>query len=278
MKPTKQFITGLNRQDYLQKEIYGQQIRPRTAIKDLIAYAQGKKTFTKTQLLDKAIQGTVGVPAEVVARFLNIGDKPQRFAAEGAQASAFAKTLGLADMDYKLFIDFPREEAYRAYKAQGLSDEVASQKADYVKEAIVKEGERSTFQQDNLLNDAITRFFSGFGGKDSGTANLLKTLTISPYIKIPTNAFWSFYNLLNPEIAILQAGVHTGRSKSLNAKGELIKAKLQTREARYWMAHAIVGMAMRAVVIALVKQSERGWQGCIRGRIEYIKSCLCKYL
>jgi len=255
----QQLLTGLNRQDYLQKEIYGQQIRPMSAMKDLVAYAKGEKTFNKPQLMDKAIQATAGVPAEIVARLLNIGDKPQRFAAEGSQAAAFAKTLGLADMDYKLFIDFPREEAYRAYKAQGLSDEVAGQKADYIKEAIIKEGQRSTFQQDNILNDvinaAVNKIESKVGAnKDSGTGVLLKTLTISPYIKIPSNAFWSFYNLLNPEVAILQTGVHAARSKQLSKKGEITKSKLQQREARYWMAHAIVGMGMRAVVLALVKQ------------------------
>lgn len=248
-----QLFTGLNRQDYLQKEVYGQQIRPVKAFRDLIEYTQGKRKLSKTQMMDKAIQSTIGIPAEIVARTLNLGDKPQRFAAEGSQASAFAKTLGLQGMDYKLFAEFPREEAYRAYKAQGLSDEVAAEKADYVKEAILKEGQRSTFQQDNILNDVITRAASIFGGKDSGTANLVKTLTISPYIKIPSNAFWSFYNLLNPEVAILQTGIHAGRAKAYGNKGETVKSKLQQREARYWMAHAIVGMAMRAAVIALVK-------------------------
>jgi len=250
----EQVGTGLNRQDYIQKEVYGQQIRPFKAIRDIIAYSRGKKPLTRRQYFDKLIQGTVGIPAEAVARLLNIGDKPQRFAAEGGQASIFAKALGLKDIDYKIFMEFPREEAYRAYKAQGLSDEVASQKADYIKEAIIKEGQRSTFQQDNLLNDFLTRAFSIFGGKDSGTANLTKTLAVSPYIKIPSNAFWSLYNLLNPEIAILQSFVHGGRSKYLNNKGEQTKSQLANREARYWMAHAIVGMAMRAVVIALVKE------------------------
>lgn len=248
-----QLFTGLNRQDYLQKEVYGQQIRPVKAFRDLVAYTRGERKMTKQQALDKAIQSTVGVPAEIVARFLNIGDKPQRFAAEGSQAAAFAKELGLEGMDFKLFTEFPREEAYREYKAQGLSDEVAAQKADYIKEAIIKEGQRSTFQQDNLLNDVITRAASIFGGKDSGTANLIKTLTISPYIKIPSNAFWSFYNLLNPEVAFLQTGIHAARAKSYSNKGETTKSKLQQREARYWMAHAIVGIGMRAAIIALVK-------------------------
>lgn len=252
----QQVFNGLNRMDYTQKEVYGQRIRPARSWVDLISYFKGKKPLTTAQFWDKIIQGTVGVPAEIVARLLNVGDKPLRFAAEGGQAAVFAKTLGLVDMDYKLFVEFPREEAYRAYKAQGLSDEEAGKKADYVKEAIIKEGQRATFQQDNLLNDIITRGASVLGGKNTGTANLAKTLVVSPYIKIPSNAFWSFYNIANPEIAFLQAIVHGQRAKSLNKKGETVKAKLAQRESRYWLAHGIVGIGTRAVILYLASQGK----------------------
>ena len=248
----QQLLTGLNRMDYIQKEVYGQQIRPGRAMRDLYAFATGKKNLTKAQIIDKALQSTVGVPAEAVARMLNIGDKPQRFAAEGSQAATFAKNLGLKGMDYKLFIEFPREEAYRIYKEEGLSDAEAGKKADYIKDVILKEGQRSTFQQDNLLNSVINAAFGVLGGKDSGYAALAKTLTISPFIKIPSNAFWSYYNLVNPEVAMLQSLVHAGRTIALDKKGDN-SSKLALRESRYWLAHAIVGMAMRAVVIGMVQ-------------------------
>jgi hypothetical protein len=251
----EQMITGLSRQDYIQKEVGGQQIQPLQAAKDWWASFTGKKKLTGAQLWDKAIQATVGVPAEAIARTLNIGDKPQRFAAEGAQASAFAKSFGLKDLDYKLFIEFPREEAFRIYKSKGLSDAEAAQKAEYIKDVILKEGQRATFQQDNLLNTAISALFNTiFGkGKETGLANLVKTVTVSPYIKIPANAYWSYYNLVNPEIALLQSFVHGGRAFYLNKSGEKNQAKLALRESRYWLAHSITGMAMKAVVIALVK-------------------------
>jgi hypothetical protein len=251
----EQLITGLNRQDYIQKEVGGQQIQPLQAAKDWWASFTGKKKLTTAQIWDKGIQATVGVPAEAIARTLNIGDKPQRFAAEGAQAAAFAKSFGLKDLDYKLFIEFPREEAYRVYKSQGLSDVEAARKADYIKDVIIKEGQRATFQQDNLVNTALSAVFNTvFGkGKETGLANLVKATTVSPYIKIPTNAFWSYYNLVNPEIALLQAFAHGGRAFYLNKAGEDSQAKLALRESRYWLAHSITGMAMKAVVIALVK-------------------------
>jgi hypothetical protein len=250
----EQIGSGLNRQDYTQKELYGQQMRPFKAWRELMAYAKGKRPLTRAEWWDKLIEGTAGIPAELVARFLNVGDKPMRFAAAGAQAKAFTTALGLKGIDEKLFIEFPKEEAYRYYKGQGLSDEAAQQKADYIGEAILKEGARATLQQDNLLSDMINAAFGKLpGGKDSGVAALTKTLAISPYIKIPTNVFWSYYNLINPEVGILQALTYAGLSKKAKAKGDITKAQLLNREARYWMAHAMVGMAMRAVVIAMVQ-------------------------
>jgi len=250
----EQIGSGLNRQDYTQKELYGQQMRPFKAWRELLAYARGKRPLTRAEWWDKLIEGTAGIPAEIVARFLNVGDKPLRFGAQGAQAKAFTKALGLKDIDEKLFIEFPKEEAYRYYKGQGLSDEVAQQKADYISEAIIKEGARATLQQDNLLNDAITRAAGVLpGGKDSGLASAAKMFVISPYIKIPTNAFWSYYNLVNPEVAIMQSLTYAGLSKKAKNKGDITKAQLMNREARYWMAHAMLGMGLRAVVIAMVQ-------------------------
>jgi len=253
----QQFFTGLNRADYTAKEIQGQQIRPATAWRDLWAFMKGKKNLTGEQALDKSLQATVGIPAEIVARTLNLGDKPQRFAAEGAQAAAFAKALGLKDIDYDLFIDFPREEAYRAYKEKKLSDAEAGKKADYIRDTIIKEGQRSTFQQDNMLNDVINR---AFGGEKSGIGSLAKAVTISPYIKIPSNAYWSYYNLVNPEVAFLQSAIY-GVKAALKQSGKYTKfigdkdntsAAKDLNEAKYWFAHGAVGMATRAVIVSLV--------------------------
>lgn len=256
-----QLLTGLNRQDYIQKELTTSKIRPWQSFKSLVKSSPSlrklakmfgrtvkEEKLTNTQKIDKALQATVGLPAEIVARTLNLGDKPQRFAAEAATAAMFAETLGLKDLDYQIFIEFPREEAYAQLRKQGLSEAEANERADYIKESIVREGKRSTFQQDNILNDLITKVFSGqtFGG----AGNLIKSVAISPYIKIPANAYWSYYNMVNPEVALLQSMVYGARA----AKTEGVKSKLAAREARYWFGHAVVGVATRAVVLALVQQ------------------------
>jgi len=243
-----QLFTGLNRQDYIQKELTTQKIRPLESLKSLYRSFTGKEKLTKVQKLDKILQGTVGIPAEIVARTLNLGDKPQGSAAKGATASMFAKTLGLKDLDYRIFVEFPEQEAYRALINQGVSPAEAKQMAQYIKESIIQEGKRSTFQQDNILNNILNSIFSNqnFGG----AGNLIKSVAISPYIKIPANAYWSYYNMVNPEIAVLQSMVYGAKA----AKTKGVESKKAAREARYWFGHAVVGVATRAVVLALVQQ------------------------
>jgi hypothetical protein len=108
-----------------------------------------------------------------------------------------------------------------------------------------------------MLNDVINR---AFGGEQSGLGSLAKSITISPYIKIPSNAYWSYYNLVNPEVAFLQSIIYgakaaakqySGYKKFLGDKDNTSAAK-DLNEAKYWFAHGAVGMATRAVVISLV--------------------------
>jgi len=248
----EQIKTGLNRMDYTQKEVYQESIRPFDSLKDLWKNAKGETNLTRSQWWDKFIQGfpLMGMYAEGVARALNIGDKPQRFAAQGAQAASFAKGLGLQGIDYDIFIDFPRAEAYRVYKALGKTDEEAMTEADVVERAIIREGERATFQQDNLLNDKLSQLF---GGKNSGIGGAIKSLAVSPYVKIPSNAFWSYYNLINPEVAAVQSAYLFKKAHDLRQKNEMADARMSAREARYWLAHMVVGMSMRAVILSMVK-------------------------
>jgi hypothetical protein len=244
----EQLITGLTNADYFQKEIRTSQIHPATSLIELWDFSQGKIKLTKAQVIDKTIQATVGIPAEVVARVLNIGDKPQRFASEGAQAATFAKNLGLQGIDRKLFMEFPKEEAYRALKKQGLSDEAAMKKAEDMQNRIIKEGAESVFQEDNLLNDAINAAFEASkkgGAFAHGFAQTIKTLNM-PFIKIPLNAFWSIYNLANPEVALLQSATYAVKALKTKSPSDI-------QQSKKWLAHAVTGMAWMAVTGALAK-------------------------
>lgn len=242
-----QLVNGLTNRDYFQKEVYASQIQPFTSAQDLWDWKFKGKKLTSSQLADKSIQATIGLPAEVVARLLNIGDKPQRFAAEGAKAAVLAKQLGLSNVDYEYFLEFPKEEAYRSYKEQGMTDEAAMERAEKTKEAIVKAGEESVFQQDNFLNDAINSVFEQskkYGNVPHGLAQAVKMLNF-PYLKIPLNAFWSVYNLVNPEVAFTQSAYYSIKAIKTKDKSDIQKAKM-------WAAHGTTGMALLAIAGGLV--------------------------
>ena len=244
---TEQLFTGLTNKDYFQKEIYSSQIHPFTSIKDLWNWKFNGKSLTPAQVVDKSIQATVGLPAEIVARALNIGDKPQRFAAEGAQAAVFAKNLGLKDIDYKYFLEFPKEEAYRAFKKQGLSDDVAMKKAEEIQERIIKQGEESTFQQENLVNEVINsavNIASSYGAGAGGVVKAIKTLNM-PFLKIPLNASWSVYNLANPQVAFLQSAIYGARAIKSRSASDI-------QQSKKWLAHGATGIALTGIAGALV--------------------------
>lgn len=247
VESARQLINGLTNRDYFQKEVYASQIQPFTSAKDLWDWGTKGKKLTNKQLVDKAIQSTVGLPAEVVARLLNVGDKPQRYAAEGAKASAFAKSMGLDNVDYEYFLEFPKEEAYRYYKNQGMGDTEAMAKAEKTKEAIIKAGEESVFQQDNLVNDALNAVFEAtkkYGSVRYGIAQAVKMFNF-PYLKIPLNAFWSAYNLVNPEVAFTQSLIYSIKAIKTKDRGDIQKAKM-------WAAHGATGMALVAIAGSLI--------------------------
>lgn len=267
-----QLVTGMNRMDYSSKEIFTDQIRPFRSARALghqvrsskfgnaVARMFGgkeverKERLSSSQKVHRALQIFPGTPAELIFRLLNYGDKPMRFGAGGSTAAAFANSLGIktGTMNWDIFMEFPREEAYRILKPT-LGEKKAAERADYIKESIIQEGKRSTLQQDNLFTDAINRVFGGGARAESGAASLAKTSLISPYIKIPSNAFWSYFNVAHPLIAVAQSTGHLINAKRLRSNGENVKADLQLREARYWAGHAAVGIALNMIVIPLVK-------------------------
>ncbi len=258
---TEQLFTGLTNKDYFQKEVYASQIHPWTSIKDLWQWGKGNKHLSKTQVADKVIQGTIGAPAEVVARLLNIGDKPQRFATEKATAKVIANQYGLKGMDEKLFMDFPKQEAYLREKAKGVSDEVAMQRAEAVEKRIISEGEESTFQQDNIVNEMLNSLGQAYDKISEGNTpfealgkigKVFKTMNL-PFVKIPLNAFWSYFNLVNPEIALAQSFIYGVEAARKKAKG-LDGAAKDFEQSKKWLVHATTGMGLLALTGTLASK------------------------
>ena len=247
---SKQIVTGVTNKDYFQKEIQSSQIKPFESLKSVIDWGKGKKRLSAKQITENLLKSTFGVPAEVVARLLNVGDKPYRFAAEGSQAEVEANRLGLKGIDKELFMSFPKEGAFAEFKKRGYDDEKAMAEAEVIEKIIIREGEEAVFQQENLINSALKKIGEGMtnfseGNKVTEAANGLRRLigtATMPFVKTPLNVGWHFYNLVNPEVAVTQSLVFGASAIYKFKKGDATW-RMDAMQSKKWLAHAGVGIA-----------------------------------
>lgn len=254
LESLEQLYTGLTNKDYFQKEIHTSQIKPFKALRDLKAYHKGELHLSTEQLIDKYLQVYPGIPAEIVARMLNIGDKPFRYAAEGAAAETIGKQqFKLNGVELERFVRFPKEVAKSLYISRGLSEEEASTKAEKVEERIVKEGEEAVFQQSNIISKAFEGIKNALQSKDEtdptvkfgkNAIRLLGVLNM-PFVKTPVNIAWEVLNLVVPELAMLQSITYGAVAIKNNSHNDFIKSKK-------WLAHATTGYALMSLVSYLV--------------------------
>jgi hypothetical protein len=250
-----QVFTGLTSLDYFQKEIRTSQIKPAQAWRDIWDWKKGDKFLDNAQIADRLIQGTVGIPAEAVARMLNIGDKPFRFAAQAAMSETIAtQQFGLKGIDKEIFTTFPKEEATRLYKEKGMDHDDAVKKAEALEKRIVDEGEQAVFQQKNLVTEglnglgAMMKNFSEDKPIAKGgvaIAKIVGTLN-TPFLKTPLNIFWELFNLVTPEVAIAQSAIYGYMAGRAKYKGDSEKASEYAFQAKKWMAHGATGYSLLA--------------------------------
>ncbi len=123
------------------------------------------------QKVNDYIEGTLGVPAEVMFRLLNLGDKPYRRAAETARAMEIASQRGLKGQELEKFIMFPDPES---------------------KELITKAGNDATFQQESasskFVQQGLSKIINAIG-KTPIIGGPLKVVAKSqiPFVKTPWN-------------------------------------------------------------------------------------------
>lgn len=291
-KAAHQFKTGTRSIDYFADTKSSSSIRPWRSMKDLYSWGKGELFLTKGQVIDKFLQSTVGLNAEFIARSLNLGDMPFRFAAEGGEAAQLAKLeFGLKNkQDIALFLKFPKEQAYKWYKEKGLSDDVAAEKADYIVKRIVEKGEKTVMQNDNYINDIVKLIDRGlipmrndmsasaqaFRNIGNNVVRALKTLNM-PYAKIPLNVAWNLYNLTNPALAGAQSLFFGGLSAFHKAKGNHILARKYADLSADWFAHGVAGMALTQVASSLLSNglittSDREDKRAAQGEALYGKS------
>lgn len=208
VKGIEQFISGVSNRDYFQKEVQ-QNLRPLQATKRLWSAITGQQKISMNDALSSFIEAfpTMGWSANFIARALNVGDKPFRFASEFAKAEQLANAKGLKGIDKEVFMLFPDDDSAKI---------------------IQKHGEEITFQQKNVITKALDSAGNAITAsiKDKGLLpqffyGVAKTLGygFQPFLNTPLNVFNEFIHYAFPPLSVFQAGrafVNKDAEKGIN--------------------------------------------------------------
>ena len=204
---------------------------------DLPMGADGKTNLnTRAKLF---VQGTLGIPAEVMFRFLTLGDTPFRRYVEGIELYQIGKNQGLEGDALKNFIKFPDKKSMEMAMAEGKKltyqeETVASRTAD----DFVKFVERIT-----------SRFFDWIPGTDGNAMARFLIRSNIPYRRTPANILYDTLTFATPYVAIprMMAELKNGDARSAS----------QT------MAKAMIGGMATQVTLMMIRE------GIISGAIEW---------
>lgn len=259
-----QMIKGVEERDYFSKTQYASNLNPRKAVKDLLAAKRGEIFLTKGQKIDKFIQATAGWQPYAIARGMMFGDKPPRYAAQGAEAMQIGYVeLGISDpIQLEAFMTAPEKYAYNHLLKIGKTKEEAAKIADGIKNRIIDAGSRATFQNENMLNDIIKKIdeWSTIGEKDPMSAKMLKPAisllkaTQLPFVKTPANVIWAYIKVANPEATLLKSFAELGLAKRALAKGDVINYKRYQSASKESFGFAISGFIISAAVMSLIEK------------------------
>lgn len=257
-----QMIKGVEERDYFSKTQYASNLNPRKAVRDLLAAKRGEIFLTKGQKIDKWIQATAGWQPYAIARGMMFGDKPPRYAAQGAEAMQIGHIeLNITDpIQLEAFMTAPEKYAYNHLLKVGKTREEAAKIAEGIKNRIIEAGSKATFQNENMLNDLIKKVdeWATVGEQDKlsmkiikPTVSLLKATQL-PFVKTPANVIWAYIKVANPEATLLKSFVELGMAKKALAKGNIAEYKRMQSASKESFGFAITGFAISAAVMALV--------------------------
>jgi hypothetical protein len=197
-----ELVTGPSNESYLKSEVQ-RGFAPLRALaqaftgKDMAVGSDGKVMFSDR--LKKLIEGTLGIPPEIMFRLLNLGDKPFRRAAEMEALLNEARLRGIKEgPELDKFLEFPSPAAERAAN-------------EAMREAI--------FMQENKGLSMVSRFL------DEGAAKILKIdqipalatplkvlgRMIVPFRQFPVNYLLTAMNFVAPELALAKGIIYSAK-------------------------------------------------------------------
>ena len=273
------FKKGLQERDISSKEAYQSTLSPKRAKEELRMWKAGEIFLTKAEVLDRRIKTMwFSKQADFILRGMGLGDNVQRWGAE------FSSALQVAVNEFKIdvtdegkilsFISAPEKTAYKLFIEQGKSEKEARELAAEVKNQIVREGDRSVLQEENLLSkasSAIDRSLktvkdeSPFSKTAKAVGSVTKTMTF-PFVKIPANVFWQMFKIANPEFSLAYSIAQSAAAAKYKKEGDLAKAREYNDKAIDSALTAMYGYGIGIMASSLVAN------GLVRGSNDEDKS------
>jgi|694.fasta_scaffold56227_3 hypothetical protein len=261
----EQMIKGIDEKDYFSQSQYASTLNPRKAYRDLKKSMSGELFLSKQQKIDKWIQSTLGWQPYAISRGMIYGDKPPRYAAQGAEALQLGhQELGIKDpIEIEAFMTSPEKYAYNyLIKKAGLTSEEASKQSKSIAKRIVDAGSRATFQNENYLNDFLSKIdeWARVTEKDNAVGKIIKPpvailkASTLPFVKTPANVAWVYFKVVNPELTMLKSMGEAAIAKRALSKGDLIGYREYSKKSKESFGFAVVGLVVTAGAAALVQK------------------------
>lgn len=217
----RETIQGVPSEDLAKRDLQ-QSLNPYKSAVALYEGLTGKRKMEASEAVNNFIEATFGLPADVMFRLLNLGDKPFRKAAEMGRALELAELKGLKGVEVEKFMLNP--------------DEASAEK-------IARAGDVATFQQAEGFNkitlEYIQKFEKWLSSKPviGGPSRVLFKSQV-PYVKTPLNIISETIDFAVPELSA--------------AKGISHAIKGNRREALNFFSKAIVGKMVAAGITQLI--------------------------
>ena len=185
------------------------------------------------------VQGTLGIPAEIMFRFLSLGDTPFRRYVEGIELYQIGKSQGLEGEALKNFLKYPTKQAMEMAEAEG-------KKLTYQEETIAS---RTADDFVKFVERMTARFFDWIPGTDGNAMARFLIRSNIPYRRTPANILYDTLTFATPYVAVprMMAELRNGDARSAS----------QT------LAKSMIGGMATQVTLMMIRE------GLISGAIEW---------
>jgi len=197
----------------------------------------GKSSLS--QRLKLFINGTLGIPAEVMFRFLGVGDTPFRRGVEGIEVYQEALSRGLKGEELRRFLKHPPMD---------------------VRQRAEQEGRKLTFQEQgvasnigegfiNFVEKAAGQIFGFLPGVNGQQFAKFLIRSQMPYVRTPANILYETLTFTSPVIAIprIMADLKKGDARSASQNmGKLIVGQSVAYATELMIREGIISGALEA--------------------------------